>query len=83
MSQGMIALAGKEVDDAYLAAILPLADMEIINKQSDKLKLIYTPLHGSGLSSVKNMFNALGFKNIELVPEQCIPDGKLPYRNYS
>lgn len=78
LSQGMIVLAGKEVDDAYLAAILPLADMEIINKQSDKLKLIYTPLHGSGLSSVKNMFNALGFKNIELVPEQCIPDGSFP-----
>ena len=41
-------------------------------------RLIYTPLHGSGLSSVKNMFNALGFKNIELVPEQCIPDGSFP-----
>lgn len=78
MAQGMIVLAGKELDDAYLAAILPLADRDVINKQADRLKLVYTPLHGSGLASVKRMFNALGFKKMELVNEQCSPDGSFP-----
>ena len=76
--RGLVITVGKELDDAYLSFILPLADMNVIDKQAKKLKFIYTPLHGSGLNSVKSMFNALGFKNMQLVPEQCAPDGSFP-----
>ncbi len=76
--RGLVIYVGKELDDAYLSFILPLADMNVIDKQAKKLKFIYTPLHGSGLNSVKSMFNALGFKNMQLVPEQCAPDGSFP-----
>lgn len=76
--KGLVITVGKELDDAYLSFILPLADMNVIDKQAEKLKFIYTPLHGSGLNSVKSMFNALGFKNMQLVPEQCAPDGSFP-----
>ncbi len=77
-AEGIIKMAGEELDEAYLKAILPLADMNIISRQAEKLKFIYTPLHGSGLSNVKSMFNSLGFKNMRLVPEQCAPDGSFP-----
>ena len=51
--RGLVITVGKELDDAYLSFILPLADMNVIDKQAEKLKFIYTPLHGSGLNSVK------------------------------
>lgn len=45
--RGLVIYVGKELDDAYLSFILPLADMNVIDKQAKKLKFIYTPLHGS------------------------------------
>lgn len=74
----LIAMAGEDVDRAYLKEILPLADTCLLRKSARELKLIYTPLHGSGLAPVTAMFHALGFDQIRVVEAQRLPDGGFP-----
>lgn len=78
-SEGLIELVGKDVDDAYLKEILALvSNHELINSQADSLKIVYTPLHGTGLVPIMNMYKALGLSKVELVKAQTEPDGAFP-----
>ncbi len=69
---------GKEVDLAYLAEVKKLSFIpEIIHKHKD-ISIVYTALHGTGITLVPIALKQYGFKNIHLVEEQAIPDGNFP-----
>ncbi len=73
-----ISIIGKETDDAFLAATVKLSlNPEIIKKHND-IKIVFTPVHGTGITLVPPALRLLGFKNIYNVPEQDIIDGNFP-----
>ncbi|MDR0726238.1 MAG: phospho-sugar mutase [Prevotellaceae bacterium] len=74
----LIVAVGEEVDAVYLEKLKTLLlSPETIKKHSD-IKIVYTPLHGTGVKLVPEFLNSLGFKNIIHVPEQDINDGNFP-----
>ncbi|MDE7452033.1 MAG: phospho-sugar mutase [Paramuribaculum sp.] len=73
-----ITIIGKDVDDAFLAAIKGLQlSPEAVAANSD-MKIVYTPIHGTGVNLIPESLMNYGFKNIIHVPEQDIPDGNFP-----
>ncbi|WP_417088013.1 phospho-sugar mutase [Eubacterium maltosivorans] len=78
VEDGMIQIIGKEVDDAYAAAV---ENVVKANPGSD-LKVIYTPIHGSGNVPVRRVLDDLGYKNVTVVAEQEQPDGNFPTVSY-
>jgi len=76
--KGQIQIVGKELDDAYLAALKTLVlEPEVIRAQSSKLKIVYTPLHGTGIKITPAILDAFGF-SVVIEPEQARPDGRFP-----
>ena len=77
-----ITIIGKEVDDAYLKMVKGLSVYpEIISKQKD-LKIVYTPIHGSGIKLVPPALKEFGFENVHIVEAQAKPDGNFPTVEY-
>ncbi|GAB3838561.1 phospho-sugar mutase [Hymenobacter jeollabukensis] len=73
-----IHLIGAEVDDAYLSQVQQLSiNPEAIKRQHD-LKIVYTPIHGTGITMVPPALKRFGFTNIHIVEEQATPDGNFP-----
>ena len=73
-----IQIIGEEIDAKFLAAIKTLSlDPEVIKRHAD-LKIVYTPIHGTGVKLVPDSLRNYGFNNIIHVPEQDIPDGDFP-----
>jgi phosphoglucomutase len=73
-----IEIIGKEMDEAYINAIKKLSIYpEVIARQSD-LKIVYTPIHGTGITMVPEVLSRFGFKNVHIVEEQSTPDGNFP-----
>ncbi len=69
---------GKAVDDEYLRQVKGLSiDPEVIQKQKD-LKIVYTPLHGTGMMLIPQSLKLWGFENVNCVPEQMVKDGNFP-----
>lgn len=74
----LITLIGQEVDEAYLNMVKSLSIYpEVCEKQHD-LKIVYTPIHGSGIMLVPNALKKYGFTNVHMVDEQSQPDGNFP-----
>ncbi len=73
-----IELIGEEVDKIYLEEIKKQSLSGNLIKKHDDLKIVYTPLHGTGVTLVPRILKEFGFKNIFSVPEQDIPDGNFP-----
>lgn len=83
LKSGYLQYIGEEIDDAYIAAIKKSAvNPEIIKEQADKIKIVYSPLNGTGKEPVMRALKELGFKNVSLVPEQAEPDGNFPTLKY-
>jgi phosphoglucomutase len=73
-----ITLVGKEMDEKYLDMIKSLSVYpEVIQRQHD-LKIVYTPIHGTGIKSVPEVLKKFGFTNVNLVDEQIEPNGNFP-----
>jgi phosphoglucomutase len=73
-----IEMIGEELDKLYLAQVKSLAvATDAIAKHND-IKIVYTPLHGTGITLVPQAFEQLGFKNVHIVEEQAIADGNFP-----
>ena len=73
-----IEIIGEEIDKQYLDAVHTLSlDPEVIKRQSD-LKIVYTPIHGTGVKLIPESLRKWGFTNIIHVPEQDIPSGDFP-----
>lgn len=73
-----IHIIGEEVDKAYLDRIAQLSINPKAVKKAQSLKIVYTPLHGTGITMVPRALEQLGFHDIILVDEQAIPDGNFP-----
>ncbi len=77
-NDNLIEFIGKAIDIEYISRIKSLSlSPEIIKKQSN-LKIVYTPIHGTGVKLVPECLKAFGFKNVFNVPEQDISDGNFP-----
>lgn len=73
-----ITLLGAEMDKAYLDMVKELSVYpDIIAAQHD-LKIVYTPIHGTGITLVPDVLKAFGFTNVTVVEEQSVPDGNFP-----
>ena len=73
-----ITIIGEDMDNIYLEKVKSISiNSECIKKQKD-LKIVYTPLHGTGISLVPKALKAYGFENVICVKEQSIPDGNFP-----
>ena len=76
---GLYNIIGEEIHNQYIAELKKqVLNIDIIKKQADNLKIVYTPLHGTGNIPVRKILGELGFKNLYVVPEQEIPDGNFP-----
>lgn len=73
-----ITIIGKEIDEIYINRIKSLSlDNGYISKHKD-LKIVYTPLHGTGISIIPQALKVYGFENVSIVAPQAIPDGNFP-----
>jgi len=75
---GGIEMMGKEMDEAYLNDVLTLMLSPEARAKHKDIKIVYTPLHGSGVHIVPEILKRLGFENVYHVPEQDINDGNFP-----
>ena len=83
IKKGLFNLIGIEMDDKYIATLKShILNSEIVEKEGKELKIVYTPLHGTGNTIVERLLNELGFKNVYVVPEQAKPDGNFPTVDY-
>lgn len=81
--EGLYESIGKELDDAYMAELKKLVlHPECIEKYGKDLKIVYTPLHGTGNIPARRILRELGFENVYVVPEQELPDGEFPTVSY-
>jgi phosphoglucomutase len=73
-----IRIVGAELDNAYMDMVKSLSVYpEVIAKQQD-LKIVYTPIHGTGIKLVPEVLKRFGFINVTIVEEQSVPDGNFP-----
>jgi len=72
-----------EIDDKYVGELKKLViNHEAIKKESKDIKIVYTPLHGTGNKLVQRVLKELGFENVYIVKEQELPDGNFPTVSY-
>lgn len=80
---GLYNVIGKEVDDKYIAELKKQVKCpEAIKAAQKDLKIVYTPLHGTGNIPARRILKELGFENVYVVPEQELPDGEFPTVSY-
>lgn len=80
---GLYNTIGKEIDDKYIEYLKTISlNPEIIKKQAENIKIVYTPLHGTGKRLATRILDELGFSNVHVVKEQAEPDGSFPTVSY-
>ena len=80
---GLYETIGANIDDPYIAELKKLVvHQDAIDAVGGDLKIVYTPLHGTGNIPVRRVLKELGFKNVYVVPEQELPDGDFPTVSY-
>lgn len=83
IEKGLLKIIGTEMDDKYLAVLKDaVLNPEIMKEQGKKLKVVYTPLHGTGNTITEKLLKELGLENVYVVPEQKEPDGNFPTVDY-
>ena len=81
--EGLYEIIGKEVDDAYMAELKKqVIHQDSIDKYGSEIKVVYTPLHGTGNIPARRILREIGFENVSVVPEQEMPDGNFPTVSY-
>jgi phosphoglucomutase len=73
-----ITIIGKDVDDVYLDMATGLSVFPEVCKEQHDLKIVYTPIHGTGITLVPQLLQRFGFDNVHIVEEQSTPDGNFP-----
>lgn len=80
---GMYQTIGADIDDAYIAELKKLViRQDSIDEAAKDMKIVYSPLHGTGNIPVRRVLKELGFPNVYVVPEQELPDGEFPTVSY-
>ena len=83
VNKGLFNIVGTEMDDKYINTLKSLVlNPEIVKEEGKKLKIVYTPLHGTGNTVTSRLLKELGFENVYVVPEQEKPDGNFPTVDY-
>lgn len=83
VKSGLYEVIGPETDDKYMEALKKLAiHPEIIRREAENLKIVYTPLHGTGNLPVRRILEELGFARVYVVKQQELPDGNFPTAPY-
>ena len=77
-----IELIGTSMDEAYTKMLQTLSVYPEVIAQQHDLKIVYTPIHGTGITLVPKVLAAYGFTNVHVVEEQSIPDGNFPTVHY-
>ena len=80
--KGLYNIIGKELDEKYMDTLEKLVLNPDIIKKQKYMKIVYTPLHGTGNIPVKTILKRLGFENVYIVKEQELPDGNFPTVDY-
>ena len=81
--KGFLAAIGPEIDDLYMEELKKQSiHPEVIKDMAKDIKIVYTPLHGTGNLPVRRVLKELGFENVYVVPEQEKPDGNFPTGAY-
>ena len=76
--ESRITIIGKELDEQYMEMVKGLSVYpEVIAKHKD-LKIVYTPIHGTGITLLPQVLKNFGFYNVHIVKEQAVPDGNFP-----
>lgn len=73
--ESLITLLGKEMDEAYIEMVAGLSIYPDVIRAQNDLKIVYTPIHGTGITLVPAVLRRFGFEDIQIVQEQAIPDG--------
>ena len=83
LKDNLLEYIGEEVDKAYIEEVKGLTiRTELVKEKAEDLKVIYTPIHGSGNMPVRRVLAELGYTNVEVVKEQEMPDGNFPTASY-
>lgn len=83
IEKGLFNIVGTEMDDKYINTLKSLIlNPEIVKKQGKNLKVVYTPLHGTGNTVAERLLKEIGIQNLYVVPEQKEPDGNFPTVDY-
>ena len=81
--KGLLKIIGLEMDEKYLTVLKKaVLNPEIMKEEGKKLKVVYTPLHGTGNTIAEKLLKELGLANVYVVPEQKEPDGNFPTVDY-
>lgn len=79
----LLNIIGEEVDKTYIEKVKALTiRKDLVKEQAGNIKIIYTPIHGSGNIPVRRVLSELGYKNVFVVKEQELPDGNFPTAPY-
>ena len=83
IEKGLFNIVGTEMDDKYINTLKALIlNPEIVKEQGKDLKVVYTPLHGTGNTVAERLLKEIGIQNLYVVPEQKEPDGNFPTVDY-
>ena len=83
IAAGLYEVIGQKVDDAYIERLKSqVPHMDAIRQMAGELKIVYSPLHGTGNIPARRVLDELGFKHVYVVKEQELPDGEFPTVSY-
>lgn len=83
IAAGLYQTIGADIDDPYIAELKKLVvHQDAIDAVGSEIKVVYTPLHGTGNIPVRRVLKELGFTQVYVVPEQELPDGDFPTVSY-
>ena len=79
IQKGLLTIIQNQIDDAYIDILKKsVLNPNIMKEQGKKLKVVYTPLHGTGNTVTERLLKELGLENVYVVPEQSEPNGNFP-----
>jgi phosphoglucomutase len=81
LAKGLLTVIGTEMDDKYIAELKKLV-INPVSEEGKKMKIVYTPLHGTGNLPVRRILSELGFDQVYVVPEQELPDSEFSTVGY-
>ena len=77
--KGLYNIVGEEVDNAYIEYLKSISlNPEVVKRQAENIRIVYTPLHGTGYKLATRILKELGFNNVYVVSKQAEPDGNFP-----
>lgn len=77
-----ITIIGKDMDEQYIEMVKGLSVYPDVIERQSNLKIVYTPIHGTGITLVPQVLERFGFRNVHIVKEQETPDGNFPTVGY-